>query len=126
MSALDDIRAQLSSALGAIDGLEAYAHVKGQVNVPAAVVAPDSVTYDVTYDGAATYRLPVQVLVSLADWESAQLAIDALVAHDGTAVEAINNATSIEARVVEMTEYGATVYADKTYLGAVLMVEVFT
>jgi hypothetical protein len=125
VSALDDIRDDLKTVLAAVSGLHAHARVPARINPPAAVIAPDSVEYNVDFDGGATYRLPVQVLVQLGDWDAAQQQLDALVAHDGTAVDAINSAT-VEARVTSMEGYGLTPYAGVDYLGAVLIVEVLT
>ena len=124
MDTLSDIRAAIAAALRTVDGLEGIDHAPPQVNPPAAVVAPDSVQYDVDFEHGATYLLPVQMIVGLGDWESAQRQMDAMVAHDGTAVAAINAIDSFECRVVAMGDYGTTAYGDKTYLGAVLTVEV--
>lgn len=126
MSALDTIREDIASALNGVGGLTAYKRVPGQISAPAAVVAPDSIEYSTDFDGGATYRLPVQLMVSLGDWESAQAALDPLVAHDGSAVEAIHAITSVEVRVVAMEDYGLTSYANTDYLGARLIVEVIT
>ncbi len=124
MSALDDIRDDLQSALAAVSGLHAYARVPGRINAPAAVVAPDSVEFNADFGGGAVYRLPVQVLVQLGEWDTAQTQLDAFVAHDGTAVDAINDAAGVEARVTNLESYGLTTYAGNPYLGAVLIVEV--
>lgn len=124
MSTLDDIRDDLKTALATVSGLKAHARVPGQITPPAAVVAPDSVEFDSTFEHGATYRLPVQVLVQLGEWDSAQKQLDGFVAHDGTAVAAINDDTTVEARVVSMGDYGLTQFAGVDYLGAVLTVEV--
>lgn len=125
MSSLGDIRTALSTALDAVSGLSAYAVVPGQVNTPAAVIAPDSIEYDTDFDGGATYRFPVQFLVSLGDWGTAQRALDAFIAHDGTATNALDNdVAGYEVRVVGMEGYGLTQFGDTNYLGAQLIVEV--
>lgn len=126
MSTLDDIRDDLKTALAGVTGLQAHARVPGQITPPAAVVAPESVEYDADFEHGATYRLPVQLLVQLGEWDSAQKQIDGLAAHDGTAVAAINDDTTVEARVVRMESYGMTEFAGVAYLGAVLIVEVLT
>lgn len=124
MSTLDDIRDDLKTALASVSGLQAHARTPGSITPPAAVVAPESIEYDIDFDGGATVRLPVQVLVQFGEWDSAQKQIDAFVAHDGTAVAAINDDTTVEARVVGMDSYGLTDFAGIVYLGAVLNVEV--
>ncbi len=58
------------------------------------------------------------------EWDSAQKQLDGFVAHDGAAVAAINDDTSVEARVVGMDAYGLTDFGGIVYLGAVLTVEV--
>lgn len=123
MNTLDTIRTELAAVLNAVSGLQAYAKVPGQINAPAATVAPDSIEYNADFEGGATYTLPVQFLVSLGDWSTAQGIMDGFVAHDGTAVEAINGA-DIEARVLRMEDYGLTEFAATNYLGARLIVEV--
>lgn len=126
MAALDDIRAALKVALATVSGLEAYSYVPPQVNPPAAVVAPDSIQYDADFEHGATYTIPVQILVSLGDWESAQRELDAIASPDGTAVQAINSAVDVEARVVSMSEYQLVTYGLKDYFGCVLTVSVLT
>lgn len=124
MSGLSDIRDDLYTALTGVSGLTVYKRVPGQINPPAAVIAPDSVEYDTDFEHGATYRLPVQVLVQLGEWDSAQQQMDGFVAHDGTAVLAINDDTTVEARVLSMEGYGLTSFAGVDYLGAALIVEV--
>ena len=124
MSALDDIRSALKTALAGASGLNTYATVPGSVHAPAAVIAPESIEYDMDFDGGATYTLPIQFLADLTDWGTAQRKLDGYVAHDGTAVAAINDATDIEARVIRMEDYALTTFADTNYLGCRLIVEV--
>jgi hypothetical protein len=123
VSTLDDIRTTLASAVS-VGGVQGYARVPGQINTPAAVVAPDSIAYSTDFDGGATYTVPVQFLVSLGDWASAQAQLDGIIAHDGSAVEAIHEVTDFEVRVTGMQDYGLTTYAGTDYLGASLLVEV--
>lgn len=123
MTTLDDIRSTLADALTACDGLSTYETVPGSINAPAAVVAPDAIEYETDFDGGATYRLPIQFLVSLGDWGTAQRKLDAYVAHDGSAVEAVH-AQDTNYRVVGLESYGLTDFAGSDYLGAQLIVEV--
>jgi hypothetical protein len=125
MSALADIRTALADALGSVSGLSTYEVVPGQVNTPAAVIAPDGIEFDTDFDHGATYRFPVQFLVSLGDWGTAQRVIDGYVSHDGTATAALNDdVTDFETRVIGMEGYGLTQFGDTNYLGAQLIVEV--
>lgn len=123
MSALDDIRTALKTALATCADLNGYEVAPAQVNVPAAIVAPEGVEYSTDFDGGATYTFPIQFLASLGDWGTAQRQLDAYVAHDGSAVDAIHAAT-VEARVVRMDQYGLTTYGDTNYLGCQVVVEV--
>lgn len=123
MSALDDVRADLADALDALADLKGYAKAPGEVVAPAAVVIPSGWT-EATLDNSATYTLLVQFLVPMGDWPKAQADLDALVAHDGTAVAAIH-AADIEARVVGMEQYGVTQWGLTEYMGAQLTVEVY-
>lgn len=124
MSSLADIRSALADALGSVSGLSTYEVVPGQVNTPAAVIAPDGIEYDTDFDHGATYRFPVQFLVSLGDWGTAQRVMDGYVSHDGTAVAALNDLADFETRVVGMEGYGLTQFSDTNYLGAQVIVEV--
>lgn len=124
MAALEDIRSSLKTALATASGLNAYATVPGQINTPAAVVAPEGIEYEADFDGGAIYRLPIQFLSSLGDWGTAQRELDGYVSHDGTAVAAIHAATDIEVRVIGMESYGLTEFAGTSYLGAQVVVEV--
>lgn len=123
MSTLDTLRTSLAAALRDVPGLSTYEVVPGKVNTPAAVVAPDGIEYDVDFDGSATYRFPVQFLVALGDWGTAQRKLDGIVSHDGTAVAAIHG-SDLEVRVATMEAYGLTQFAGTDYLGAQLIVEV--
>lgn len=124
MAALEDIRAALKAALATADGLNAYETVPGQINTPAAVVAPEAIEYETDFDGGATYRFPIQFLAALGDWGTAQRQLDGYVAHDGAAVAAIHDATDIEVRVTGLEAYGLTEFSNTSYLGAQVIVEV--
>jgi hypothetical protein len=125
VSTLDDIRDDLKTALAGVSGLSTYARAPGQLNPPAAVVAPEGIEYDTDFEHGATLTLPVRFYVQLGEWASAQKVMDALISPtDGTALLAINDDTTIEARVLSMGEYGVTDYAGVDYLGATLTVEV--
>lgn len=124
MSALEDIRTALKTALAGASGLNSYAVVPGRVDPPAAVVAPEGIEYNTDFEGGATYTIPVQFLASLGDWGTAQRELDGYIAHDGTAVDAINEADGIEARVIRMEQYGLTTFANTDYLGCQVVVEV--
>jgi hypothetical protein len=125
VNVLEQIRAALATQAGKVDGLSGYSYVPGQINAPAAVVAPQEISYDADLSDGATVLLPVQVLVSLGDLESAHRAMDDLVAPDGALVALLNACQDFDTRVVGMDRYGDTEYASSTYLGAVLTVEVY-
>lgn len=125
MTALEDIRAALATAADSLDEVQGYDYVPAQVNPPAAVVGADAVSYDADLEHEATYRIPVTVLCSLGDWESAQRQLDPLISHDGALVTALNAAAGFDCQVLAMQDYGLTTYGVTEYLGAVLIVEVF-
>lgn len=124
MSALGDIRTDLARALEDVDGLSSYDTVPGQVNTPAAVVAPEDIEYHVDFEGGATYTLTIQFLVSIGDWATAQETLDGFVSHDGTAVAAIEASEDVNASVIGIQAYGLTQFANTDYLGAQLIVRV--
>lgn len=123
MATLETIRTSLETALATVSSLNAYDTVPGQINTPAAIVAPDTIEYEVDFDGGATYRLPIQFLASLGDWGTAQRQLDGYIAHDGTAVAALE-ASNLEVRVLALENYGLTTFGDTNYLGAQVVLEV--
>lgn len=125
MTSLAGIRATIASALAGIPDLQAYPYTPSQVNPPAAVVAPDAITYDVNLEHDATYQLPVLLIVSLGDWASAQRSLDGFCSHDSAVIQALNAIEDFDVQVLAMSEYGRVDYADKIYLGATLTVEVY-
>ncbi len=71
------IRADIANRLEAISGLQVYATVPGSPQVPCVIIHPVSgVVHDSFERGASTLRFALQVLVQLADWPSAQIALD--------------------------------------------------
>ncbi len=82
----DDItvRQALAAALGAIEGLSAYAWQPGAVNLPAAVVSRASTDFDKSMArGSDDFEYTVTVLVQYADPEVAQRAMSAYLATAG-------------------------------------------
>ncbi len=71
------IRADIANRLEAISGLQVYDKVPGNPQVPCVVIHPVSgVVHDAFERGASGLRFGLQVLVQLADWPSAQDALD--------------------------------------------------
>ncbi len=72
------IRADIANRLESISGLEVYGTVPGSPQVPCVIIRPVSgVVHDAFERGASNIRFALEVLVQLADWVSAQNALDA-------------------------------------------------
>jgi hypothetical protein len=133
VATLTQIRTGLATRLATIAGLNAYATAPGQVNVPAAVVAPGRPLIDFDEAGGGgpdTYYLTILVLVQMADTPLAQEQLDAYLPRGTgcvkTAVEGDATLGGIAswAWVPRIAEYGPVDWAGVTYLGAVFDVEV--
>lgn len=131
------IRDGLASRLATISGLQVYDTMPASVNVPCAFVLPDSpavFVHGTMGHGFCDVRFTVTVLVQLADWPSAQDALDAYVAtgtsETSSVVEALE-ATAVavgggaqQVVVMEIGDYGTTEIGTDTYGSVVFNVRV--
>lgn len=104
-----EIREGLAVNLNTIDGLRVYATVPEKINeLPAAVILPESGTYDTSWSDKNTHLVRVQVFVKLGDLASAEEAIDP---YFTSVPEAVNADPTLDgnadtARVLRYEEYG--------------------
>lgn len=133
-SSLPTIRDALKTRLATITGLRCYDVVPAKPELPAGVVGiPESVTYNLTFGGGATWILPIRVYVSNADPRSAQEALDLYIAPTGTksikaAIEGdISLGGAVDTcRVTQARNYGVFPIADIDHLGCEFVVEIVT
>ena len=88
---IDNVRAELATALDTISGLRCYAYVPDSISVPAAIIGMGAVQYDETLAGSMTASFVVTVAVGRSDMRSSQTKINDYVQATG--------ATSIKAAV---------------------------
>lgn len=92
---LSVVRADLASALGGL-GYSPYSALPGSPELPAAIVnAPSEIEYHFNAFGHCKLTIPITLLVSRADEESAQKALNTAVSFgiDGSVVSALEAAT---------------------------------
>ena len=131
------VRAAVATYLAAnIPGLRATADRFLQVNLPMAVVVPQTgslIRYSTTLDGETDYNLRAILLVSSGDSAMGQDLLDAYLSPTGSqsvyaAVQAdptLGGAVSF-AVVVEATGYGLTNFSGNDYLGCSLVLNIGT
>jgi hypothetical protein len=126
MALISELRAGISANLATIAGLRTTATVPDNPNPPIAIVIPDTVSFDDTYQrGMQTYTFTVSVIVGRADERTAQNNLDAFVSSTGTksiklAVEKDKTlgGKAFDVRVSEMRNYGQLSIGEVTYLSA--------
>jgi hypothetical protein len=78
---MNDVRAGLAAALGGL-GFSPYPALPGSPDLPAAIVnAPIKTDYHQDIKGRSLITLPVTLIVSLADFESAQTALNTAISY---------------------------------------------
>jgi hypothetical protein len=126
MASLSDLRIGISNNLATIAGLRTSPTVPDNPNPPIAVIFPQSVNYDETFQrGMQTYQFTVVVIVGRVDERTAQNRLDAFVSSTGTssiklAVEKDKTlgGKAFDVRVSEMRNYGQLAVGEVTYLSA--------
>jgi hypothetical protein len=104
-----EIREGLAVNLNTIDGLRVYPKVPEKVNeLPAAVIMPESGTYDLSWSEKNNHLVRVQIFVKLGDLASAEQAIDP---YFESVPDAVNTDPTLDgnadsARVLRYEEYG--------------------
>lgn len=126
MALISDLRTGISNNLATIAGLRTSATVPDNPNPPIAIVLPDGVKFDDTFQrGMNTYTFTVMVIVGRADERTAQNRLDAYVS--GTGASSIKRAVEIDktlggkafdTRVSELRNYGQINISEVIYLVA--------
>ena len=128
---LDDVAAELATALKTIDGLRVPDWGVQKVSPPFALIPlPEQVTYDATY-GRGSDRIedwPVMVLVANPTQPQARRAVAEYAAGSGTksvkaAVEA-HTYTACDSVTVESAEFDVVSYAGTDYLAAMFHLDI--
>lgn len=124
------IREDLQTRLQTIDGLETYDTTPAAPQVPCVIVYPISgLVHEAFERGASNIRFGLQILVQLADWPSAQNALDSYLTVGSTTsiVDAVElNLYGGEDVTVEnwdgygQVEIGSVTYASVTFYVVVL------
>lgn len=95
MTDINVVRADLAIVLGGL-GYSPYPVLPGSPEVPAAVInSPSATEYHATAAGHCIVRIPITLLVSRADEESAQRALNTAISFnvDGSVISALEAAT---------------------------------
>jgi hypothetical protein len=126
MALVSELREGLAKNLRTISGLRAVATVPDNPTPPIAIIYPQNIEFDDTFQrGLQTYSFRVVVIVGRADERSAQNRLDSFVASTGQtsvklAVESDKTLSgkAFDTRVVAMTNYGSLDISEVTYLSA--------
>jgi hypothetical protein len=124
-TSVSDLRDRLAVNLRTITGLRVSAEVPDNVNPPVAVVQLRSVDYDGSFQrGMTTYNFTITVLVGRVAEREAQRRLDAYVSNGTSSIKlAVEsdktlNGKAFDVRVSEMTNIGAVLLGDTSYLSA--------
>jgi hypothetical protein len=126
MASLSDLRDGIATNLRTISGLRAIATVPDNPNPPLAIIYPQSMDYDESFNrGLTTYNFRLVVIVGRVDERTAQNKLDAFVSSSGSssiklAVESDKTlgGRAFDTRVSAMTNYGSIDISEVTYLSA--------
>jgi hypothetical protein len=126
MASVTDLREGIAKNLRTITGLRAVATVPDNPTPPIAVIYPESIDFDETFQrGLQTYTFRVVVIVGRADERSAQNRLDSFVASTGStsvklAIESDKTLSgkAFDTRVIAMTNYGSVDISEVVYLSA--------
>lgn len=127
------IRDALATNIGTISGLRTAAEIPDNPNPPQAVVQLQSVNYDGAFqNGLTTYNFLVSVLVGRVDERGAQRLLDGYASSTGAssvklAIQSDKtlDGNAYDVRVTDMTNIGAVLLGDATYLAADFVVTVY-
>jgi hypothetical protein len=126
MALLSEIRTGLANNLSSITGLRTAAVMPDNPSPPIAIVQPDSINFDDTFQrGMQTYTFTVIVLVGRVAERSAQNAIDAFCSSTGTssiklAIERDKTLAGkvYDLRVTNLRAYASIAVGEVNYLAA--------
>jgi hypothetical protein len=130
MAQLSEIRTGIATNLSSITGLRTAAVMPDNPSPPIAIVQPDSISYDDTFQrGMQTYTFTVIVLVGRVAERSAQNAIDAFCSSTGASSIklAIERDKTLggkvyDLRVTDMRAYATISVGEVNYLAAEFLV----
>lgn len=130
---ITDIRTALATNLATISGLRTAAEIPDNPSPPIAVVTLNTVDYDGAFaKGLTTYNFIVTVIVGRPAEREAQRRLDAYISSTGTssvklAIESDKTlgGKAYDVRVVNMTNIGAVLLGEATYLAADFVVTVY-
>lgn len=133
MPTITQIRDGLKTNLATISGLRAASEVPDNPTPPQAVVQMGNVSYDTAFQGGlTTYSFIVSVIVARVTENRAQERLDAYSSTSGASSikEAIESDRTLggivaDCRVVEMTNVGAVLLGEATYIAADFAVTVY-
>lgn len=132
---LTQVRNALKAVLETIDGLNVYAFPPGQVQVPAAVVAPgdgEFLTYQTANGGAPNLNLTITLFVQRTQDRAGSEKLDGYLATSGAT--SVYNAVELDQDlggavqsciVTGARNFGTFSYGELSYFGADLDVEVY-
>lgn len=126
MALISDIRTGLANRLAIITGLRTSSTVPDNPSPPIAIVQPDGISYDDTFQrGMHTYTFTIMVIVGRADERTAQNRLDAYVSGTGSssiklAIEGDKTLGGkvFDTRVTELRNYGQINISEVIYLVA--------
>lgn len=129
------IRTALASAINAITGLSCTAKVPANPRPPCAIILPASpfIEYEQNFtDSDSWNNFTIRILTGTESQEGAQVLLDSFLAPSGAssvraalAADLTLGGVVLGLRVPQVSNYGAFVYGDATYLGAELSVRVY-
>ena len=127
------IRNGLATNLGTISGLRTSAEIPDNPNPPQAIVMIQSVNYDGAFrNGLTTYNFLISVIVGRVDERGAQRSLDGYASSTGAnsikqAVQSDKTlgGNAFDVRVTDMSNMGAVLLGDATYLAADFVATVY-
>ena len=130
MALLSELRTGIATNLATISGLRTTAVMPDNPNPPIAIIQPDSINFDNTFQrGMQTYTFTVIVLVGRVAERSAQNAIDAFCSSTGSssikrAIESDKTlgGKAFDLRVTDMRAYASIAVGEVNYLAAEFIV----
>lgn len=133
MTSINDIRSGLAANLATITGLRVAAEIPDSPNPPMAVIALDSIEYDLAMkQGLTQYNFSVTVIVGRAAEREMQRKLDTYIQISGSqsvklAIESDRTLSGViqDLRVTNSTSIGSIIINDQTYLAAEFTVTVF-
>lgn len=134
MATIAQIRQGISNNLQTIAGLRTSETVPDNPQPPIAIVSPNAIQYDLTFQrGLDLYNFVVMIVVGRASERQAQRTLDAFCAGTGAssvkaAIESDRTLTGLvnDLRVTSMRNYGSTLIGETTYLAVEFELVVYT